>query len=213
MGADRSGPGDGHGGWGTHPSSKARKEAQMTLGREWLDRACHTWEQQGTIYPSLWAEGEELLCVAIPMHREASQASPLLQSLLLSMMAQTVQALALGTLHEAWTKEFVNHEEVAHLKPGELEQLAEVDPEVRTAIITTWGDLKTGKIFQDMATVGLSDEGDTVWEISHSDTPQGLLRRLVQGVMLGEGLPADDPETVLAKIAESMDWQVLIWNE
>jgi hypothetical protein len=129
------------------------------------------------------------------------------------MIAQTVKASAVGTLHEAWTKQFVDHDEVAHLKPGELEQLAEVDPEVRTAIITTWGDLKTGQIFQDMATLSLSDKGDTVWEISHSDTPQGLLRRLVQGVMLGEGLPADDPETVLAKIAQSMDWQVMIWSE
>jgi len=185
----------------------------MNAGEEWLERACFVWEQQGRIYPALWAHGEERFCVAIPKDAEAADVSPLLQAVLLTLMAQTVQALYVGTMHEAWTRTFFDTEEVANLKPGELEKMAEIDPQIRTSILTTWGDLSTGKICQDMASLSISDFGEVQWETDHSSNPEGVLTELVRSVMSGEGFPADDPETVVAGVAESMNWQVMLWSE
>ena len=185
----------------------------MNAGEEWLERACFVWEQQGRIYPALWAHGENRFCVAIPHSREAAEVSPLLQSVLLTLMGQSVGALYVGTMHEAWTRTFDNMDEVAHLQAGQLQQMAEIDPQIRTAIITTWGNLATGKICQDMASLSINDFGEVEWEMNHSDNPEGVLTQLVRGVMSGEGLPAEDAETVMARVAESMDWQVLLWSE
>jgi hypothetical protein len=185
----------------------------MSAGKDWLQRACFVWEQQGEIYPALWATGEDRRCVAIPVDVEALQASTLLQTVLLGLMAQTVEATAIGTMHEAWTKTFTSTDEVEGMQPGQLAQLAEVDPLIRTALITTWGNLKNGKVYQDMASLSISDLGEIGWEYEHSKKPQGIFRELVSGVMSGHALAADDPKDALSRLAEAMNWKVLLWNE
>jgi hypothetical protein len=182
----------------------------MNTGQRWVAQACLVFSQQGQVLPTLFAQGPTRLSLATPAHdAEMTMTS---QIVLLCLMAQAVEAIAVGTVHEAWTREFDEISEVQSLKPGDLEKLSEIDPLVRTAIVSTWGDLVTGRVFSEMATLGLDDFGEIDWDWSHAQEPEGDIAQIVRAVILAEGLPAADPETVAVAVGESMGWSVMLWG-
>lgn len=182
----------------------------MNIGQQWVKRACHIYEMHGQVLPSLWAQGATRTAMAIP--DSDADISIGAQVALLSIMAQAVEALAVGTVHEAWTKVFDDAEDVAQLQVGDLHKMSEVDPTVRTAMVSTWGDLTSGKVCNEMAVVGLDDFGAIVWDWSQSEEPEGDLARIVRATILAEGFAVDEPVKVLPSFADSLGWTVTSWG-
>jgi hypothetical protein len=183
----------------------------MNTGQRWVAQACLVFAQQGQVLPTMFAQGAQRSALATPAP-DAEMTIPS-QIVLLSLMAQAVKALSVGTVHEAWTRTFDHMSEVEALKQGDLERLSEVDPLVRTAIVSTWGDLTTGQVFSEMATLGIDDFGEIDWDWSHAEEPEGDMARIVRATILAEGLEAADPEEVAVAIGESMGWSVMLWGE
>ena len=183
----------------------------MNAGQEWVWRACWVFETQGHVLPSIWAQSKNKRALALPM--ENATDGDLTRGILMGLMAQAIDAHQVGTIHEAWVREFDTHDDVANLKPGDLETMAEVDPKVRTALISTWGDFLTGEIRSEMASMGLSDHGDVMWDWSESTEPVGPIAAMVRATVSSGGIAADDPLTMLMNVADGLDWRVLLWDE
>lgn len=184
----------------------------MNPGVDWLERACFVYETQGRLLPSLWAQNGPRKAVALPLGEDPND-TPLLKSVLLGILAQTVEAIEVGTVAEVWVREFDSEADVAHIRPGDLAAMAEVDPSIRTALICTWGDAIIGEVCSEMAKVVITDDGEIEWDITHSSEPFGPIAAMVKAVVNHEGLPVENAEQVLASVAESMGWQVLTWDE
>lgn len=185
----------------------------MNIGQEWVDRACWIYESDGTVLPSLWASGDRKMIIAIPRSAEAMSSAWETQAVLLSLMAQTVEALAVGTVHEVWTKAFEPEEDPGEMTAGDLRNIADLDPTVRTSLMGTWGDLKTGEVRTEMASVCVGDRGEISWEWGTSTEMAGALVDMIESVLAHDQYHAEDPEDALEQVADSMQWSVFVWEE
>lgn len=190
------------------------------IGEEWLIQSSMVHDEQGWLLSTMWAEGPVFRAIAHPASSEASKISLFFRRELLSVVAESVNALSFGMIDEAWRKEFASMDEIENLEHGDLAVLAEIDPTVETSIISTWADLADASIESGLLARHIDDDGEAYWIYEQSNGAFGEMVEVIRDVLGGVAVcRIPDPSDIeleqlweqVDALAESCGWKVLIW--
>ena len=179
----------------------------MTLERT-CENFCKTatdqWKIEGAIIPTLWAIGRGRIIFAQPKKAEAWQDIPQ-QMAIHALLRSIVKATTIGMIAEAWVRQ--QEPDKPMPKKGDLERVADFDPDVRTAIIVHGWDIGAARSHSHMARLDLDNEGSPMWEFDCYDSAHGRIPEQLQMV-------ADEPMTLIASrdtisAAALEDWFIL----
>lgn len=144
-----------------------------------LDNAIDIWRRDKMVATCSWAVGERASAFAQPFDRDGWDVSFETRAGLHALVAACVGARVIGRIDETWTKMMATTE--TPLVHGQLEELADTDPEVKTALCVQAYDLLTGRSYLHMAHLELYDDGADHWVRTYADEPDG---RIVGGSQL-----------------------------
>lgn len=136
--------------------------------------AVQTYEELGTHLVTLWADAPGQRLVAVPVTKQA-----LLETTdddvigLLASMSLAIGAQIAGRCDEAWSKHF-DPDEIADLRPGDLAAISDVDPLVKTVLITHGIDLRSREQVLCYAHAEIHDDGSRLWHQVLTDSAAGV---------------------------------------
>jgi hypothetical protein len=175
-----------------------------------LDNAIEIWRRDGMVATCSWAVGEGRSAFAQPFSEEGWTIPPEVRAGLHAMVAASVKAILIGRIDESWMREMPK--DSTPLVHGDLADMADFDPEVKTAICVQCHDLRTAQSYLYMASLQLRDDGSEHWLRSYHDNPEG---RIIGGSHLtARAIPilgerADlDPDTV-EHFLNSLHWTMV----
>lgn len=176
-----------------------------------LDSAIEIWRREKVVSTVSWAIGANGSAFAQPFDREGWDVSLETRVGLHAMVAACVDAEYIGRIDESWVK--AQPEGAFPLIHGQLQELADFDPEVKTALCVQAYHLPTGKGYIHMASLELREDGSERWVRSYSDDPEG---RIVEGSeltarvipILNDGPPLT-PD-VVEEFLNALHWTVVV---
>lgn len=143
--------------------------SKVTL-RDIVDHQCNagitTWQIDGAMIPKLWAVGTRGIIAAQPTEY-ANDLTPAQRIEMLWLMSLVCDGRYLGRVDEAWIREQHPSEP---LPTATLDESADSDPRVKTAITVHGADIVTGKLRVVLAILDLDRYGDPVWRKAHAST-------------------------------------------
>lgn len=143
-----------------------------------LDNAIDIWRRDRCVATCSWALGEKASAFAQPFDVEGWSIPVEARIGLHALVAACVNARVIGRIDESWTKAMPEDSPLVH---GELEEMADYDPEVKTALCVQAYDLLSERSFLYMAHLELFDDGSDHWVRSYHDDPEG---RIIGGSQL-----------------------------
>lgn len=170
------------------------------------DTARTIWEKRGRLVPKLWAQGIDRMIVAEPLDSKANDSTTdEFRATLCIAMALRVEALAIGRSDEAYIRAATPES----LTAGSLRRISDIDPEVRTCLISEAVAIGGSEEITIVATHGLDDYGRHEWTTTRSvnGTMTTLVPLQVARDMISDGLPEfwRDP-TALEQFAGQIRW-------
>ena len=127
-------------------------------------------------------------------------------------MAVKIDALVLGRSDEA----FIKTASAESLVSGSLRRIADVDPEVRSCVVTEAVLVGGSEEITIVAAHGLDDYGRHEWTVTRSvnGTMRSLVPLQVARDMIADGLPDfwKDP-IALEQFADQIRWQIQVFPE
>jgi hypothetical protein len=214
MGNERTGPGDGYGGWRFNAASEDGQEIEaVKIAEEMLARCCVAFQQQGYLHPTMWAVGSERTVFAIATDDQVARVGPLVSSVLLGLMAKTVEAVAVGSVLEMFTKE-LGEDYCFELTLDDMKKLADVDPTVRTSLVMSWFDLSGDmpEAESSIASFVLNDQGVPTWEMSNGLVLDSPYEAMAEAAACG-GYSADNAKEAMISVGKATGWQLFIEDE
>jgi len=179
---------------------------EVTLQHSEIGRT--VYEKRGRLTPKLWVQGVERMMVAEPIDDNAHTAtSDEHRVTLLIAMAVKTNALIAGRSDEA----FIRVGLPDRLEAGGLRRIADIDPEVRTCVLTEAVMIGGSEDVTIVARHGLDDYGRHLWDVhtSRSSMTETLVPLKVARDLISGGLPDfwHDP-IALTQFAEQIRWHV-----
>jgi len=176
-----------------------------------LDNAIQLWQRDKTVSTVSWAIGSGGSAFAQPFDREGWDVSIESRVGIHALVAACVDAEYIGRIDESWVK--AQEKESPSLVHGQLERMADFDPDVRTALCVQAYHLPTGRGYLYMASLDLTEDGSENWVRTYCDDPEG---RIVDGSemtarvipILNDGPPLT-PEVVEAFL-NALHWTVVV---
>lgn len=176
-----------------------------------LDNAIALWKRDKMVATVSWAFGPRKSAFAQPYDREGWDVSMEARVGLHAMVAACVDAEYIGRIDETWVK--AQEKGTPPLVHGELQQMADYDPEVKTALCVQAYHLPTGRGYLYMASLELFEDGSDHWVRTYSDDPDG---RIVTGSeltarvipVLNDGPPLT-PD-VVEQFLNALHWTVVV---
>jgi hypothetical protein len=165
-----------------------------------LDSAIEMWRKDGCVMTCSYALGHSAHAFAQPYEIQGVTIAIETRVALHALIAACVNARYIGRIDESWVRlSDVGEPDLVH---GDLEQMADYDPRVATAICVQAYDLETGDSYLHMATLSLDDNGSQQWRRTFSEDVEG---RIVGGSQLtARAIPILSKETDLnAEVVES----------
>ena len=182
-----------------------------SLMTDLLDNAIALWRRDKMVATVSWALGSRGTAFAQPYDREGWDVSMEARVGLHAMVAACVDAEYIGRIDESWVK--AQGKDAPPLVHGQLQELADYDPEVKTALCVQAYHLPTGRGYLYMASLELFEDGSDHWVRTYSDDPDG---RLVTGSELtARVIPIlnDGPELtpdVVEQFLNALHWTVVV---
>ena len=144
-----------------------------------LDSAIQMWKQDGCVMTCSYALGYSAHAFAQPYEPKGMEVAVETRVALHALIASVVNARYIGRIDESWTRlSDVGEPDLVH---GDLERMADYDPNVATAICVQAYDLETERSYLHMATLSLNDDGSEYWQRTYSEDVEG---RIVGGSQL-----------------------------
>lgn len=176
-----------------------------------LDNAIAIWRRDKMVATCSWAVGDKASAFAQPFDREGWDVSYETRAGLHALVAGCVNARVIGRIDETWTKMMSTDE--TPLVHGELQDMADTDPDVKTALCVQAYDLLSGKSYLHMAHLDLYDDGTDRWVRTYADEPEGrivggnqLAARAIPILTDGADLTPDDVEQFL----NALHWTMVV---
>jgi len=167
-----------------------------------------TLQQCSMVTPKFWAQSETRRAIAEPASEYGMQLDTSHGVVLIGFLVDIAQARWFGRTAEAWIKNFRDGDQ---FDTGSLGAMADIDPEIRTAIISQGVDMLTGEQCTTTAAFDLDDVGSPVWHrYSHADLGGGF--EIVAEAVIGF-VRASRPKRSVAdmeQFIEACGWRVQI---
>lgn len=126
-----------------------------------------TYDLQGRVLPKFWAQSSHRRVIASPINKQGMALDTTRGVMVIAFIAEVANARWIGRTAEAWMK---THQDGDQFPATGLGQLADIDPEIRTAVIAQGMDLLTTETHTAIAMFDLDDNGRQVWRRStHTD--------------------------------------------
>jgi len=136
--------------------------------REIVDYQCNagitTWQLDGQLVPKLWAVGTRGIVAAQPTDYAQDLADDE-RIEMLWLMSLLCDGRFLGRIDEAWIREQHPSDTVA---PEHLDEHADTDPKIKTAVVVHGADIATNKLRVAVAILDLDADGEPVWRKAHA---------------------------------------------
>ena len=169
------------------------------------------WSEDGFVWPKAWATSETMTVVATPNELPVVDTDAVA---FLAFIAEAIGARWAGFTDEVWTKESDQERpgvKVADM-PGELRDIADLDPTVKTGIVCHGVDLDTGEVAVAVASQSIDDDGHMAWlygisrevegkKVEHLATVHHLLTKLANE----QGRKVPTIRDVM-RIADTLGW-------
>ncbi len=176
-----------------------------------LDNAIDIWRRERMVSTVSWALGSKGSAFAQPFDKEGWDVSMEARIGLHALIASCVDAQYIGRIDETWMR--AQDKGDRPLVHGELAELADYDPEVKTALCVQAYDVLSGSGYLYMASLELFPDGSEHWVRTYTDDPEG---RLVDGSeltarvipVLNDGPPLT-PD-VVEQFLNALHWTVLV---
>lgn len=177
------------------------------------ETARQVWKRSGRLFPKIWAQSVDQMIVASPLDGKASDAmTDEFRATLAVAMACRIDALAIGRSDEA----YIRTASQAALIAGDLNRIADIDPEVRTCVITEAVAIGGSEEVTLVAIHHLDDAGRSDWEVreSHNSSRTSLVPLQAARNLIDGGLPDfwRDPNA-LEQFAGQIRWELSIFPE
>jgi hypothetical protein len=176
-----------------------------------LDNAIELWQRDKMVSTVSWALGPKGSAFAQPFDREGWDVPMESRVGIHALVAACVDAEYIGRIDESWVK--AQEKGAPSFVHGQLQEIADFDPDVRTALCVQAYHLPTGKGYLYMASLDLREDGSEHRIRSYSDDPEG---RIVDGSeMTARVIPiiADEmpitPE-VVEEFLNALHWTVVV---
>jgi hypothetical protein len=127
------------------------------------ESAIFVYRQHGRLYPRMWVESEETICLIEPSTWEVCALTDWQRAQMLSKCTRSMGGLITGRTDEVYIRDL----DKPGAKRNSSDNLAEVvdtDPSVRSALMIHSLDLRNTETFLTMATFDLDNEGLPFWE-------------------------------------------------
>lgn len=171
--------------------------------------ACYA--EDGFVWPKAWATSDTVTVIASPNDLPVVDTDAVA---FLAFMAEAIGARWAGFTDEVWTKE--SDEERPGVKvadmPGELQAIADIDPTVKTGIVTHGIDLDTGEVAVAVASQSIDDAGNMAWVYGISSEVEGkkvehlaAVHHLLTKLATEQGRTTPTIRDVL-RIADTLGW-------
>lgn len=176
-----------------------------------LDNAIELWQRDKMVSTVSWALGAKGSAFAQPYDREGWDVPMESRVGIHALVAACVDAEYIGRIDESWVK--AQEKGTPSLVHGQLQEMADFDPDVRTALCVQAYHLPTGKGYLYMASLDLDEDGSEHWIRTYSDDPEG---RIVDGSemtarvipILADGMPIT-PD-VVEEFLNALHWTVVV---
>lgn len=187
----------------------------MTLDEicEWHCRAgIRTWTEYGALLPKVWADGPKRRAIAEPAGPDGLEINAATLVVLMTRVALLADARFLGRSAEAWARTLEPGDEIP--ETGDLDRDAEIDPRIRTSIVSEGIDLEAVEVAATAGYLGLSDSGHPQWTIE----PAGMIGTSFLQIMLAahnlldQGWRVDDDVDEMLAWIEDREWRVQIFD-
>ncbi len=132
------------------------------------------YERRGRTSPTLWAQSIDRMIIASPKDRKSlEETNDEFRGTLAVAMACRIDALAIGRCDEG----FIHTGKPKYLNAGDLVRIADLDPEVRTCVITEAVAVGGSEEVTIVAVHGIDDYGQSTWDVreSHNSTRTTLV--------------------------------------
>jgi hypothetical protein len=183
------------------------------IARQHSQTARMIYERHGRLLPKIWAQSIDRMLVAEPLDREAiDEMTDEFRATLAIAMACRIDALAVGRSDEAYIRTI----DEDSLDAGDLAEVVDIDPRVRTCLVTEAVAIGGSEEVTIIATHGLDDYGRHVWAVEENRA--GIMRSLVPlqvaRNMIADGLPDfwRDP-IALEQFAQQIRWAIQVFPE
>ena len=176
-----------------------------------LDNAIDIWRRDKVVATCSWAVGDKASAFAQPFDEDGWNISIETRAGLHALVAACVNAKVIGRIDETWTKAMSKDEEPpVH---GELQEIADIDPEVKTALCVQAYDLISGRSYLHMAHLDLFEDGSDHWVRTYADDPEGrivgqshLTARAIPILTGGEDVSPD----VVEQFLNALHWTMVV---
>lgn len=176
-----------------------------------LDNAISIWQRDKMVATCSWALGAKASAFAQPFDHEGWTISLETRAGLHALVAACVDAQVIGRIDETWTKMMSPDE--TPLVHGELQDMADTDPDVKTALCVQAYDLLSGRSYLHMAHLDLFEDGSDHWVRTYADEPEG---RIVGGSELtARAIPiltqdVDLTPDVVEQFLNALHWTMVV---
>lgn len=176
-----------------------------------LDNAIAIWKRDKMVSTISWAMGDKASAFAQPVDREGWDVPYETRAGLHALVAACVDARIIGRIDETWTRIMSTDE--TPLVRGELQEMADTDPDVKTALCVQAYDLLSGNSYLHMAHLELDDNGSDRWVRTKVDEAEGrivggseLTARAIPILTDGEELTPD----VVEQFLNALHWTMVV---
>lgn len=138
-----------------------------------LDTAIDIWRKDGGVMTCSFALGNSASAFAQPFETAGTEVTFETRIALHALIASAVDARYIGRVDETWTR--LSEAGDPELLHGDLERMADQDPQVATALCVQAYDLETGSSYLQMATLALREDGSQRWSRTYSEDFEGRL--------------------------------------
>lgn len=181
----------------------------------WLDAALTIWQRDRFVSPIMFAENDTRAVAAQPTSTEAMEIEGASKTLLISALAASINATYVGMVLEVWDREYRIGEAPERLERGALEQMADTDPSVHTAIVVPWAATDQSRSGIIRARHVLNAEGQPTWDRSEHTDIAGDIIDILLGI--DEYTFHDTTHTSIAEavdiICGALGWVATWWKK
>jgi len=176
-----------------------------------LDNAIAVWKREKMVTTISWAVGDKASAFAQPIDQEGWNVPYETRAGLHALVAACVDARVIGRIDESWTR--MRDADETPLLHGELQEMADTDPDVKTALCVQAYDLLTGNSYLHMAHLDLCEDGSDRWVRTYADEPEG---RIIGGSQLtARAIPiitdgVDLTPDVVEQFLNALHWTMVV---
>lgn len=172
-----------------------------------------SWLADGAMIPKLWANGDGRIIAAQPTEfAEEPTADQRIE--LMWLMALACGADFVGRIDEAWIRETHPSE---NYDADRLDEHADTDPRIKTAIVVHGSDIATGTLAVSLAVMDLGPNGEPFWRRMSLDSSIWHERHTVTdaATLAAMAGPVNRDEIMhrLLAYAEGLAWAVLLLDD